>query len=685
MATARRLAASHISAQCAVNRPWPLFARPAAGWSARCNPSSRPKSFAARHFQSLAATPATVSNALHLASTRNYSTGRAEELDINLANFLPERIRNFSIIAHIDHGKSTLADRLLEITGTIRKDRTNKQVLDKLKVERERGITVKAQTVSMFHTYKGERYLLNLIDTPGHVDFSYEVSRSLSACQGALLLVDASQGIQAQTVANFYLAFGQDLEIVPILNKVDLPAADPERIAKQIETAFELPTDNILQISAKTGLGCDAILDRVIEAIPPPSKGDTTTPLRALLFDSWYDTYLGVICLFSILDGRLKKGDKVLSCHSDRKYDVLDVGIMHPEQRSTGVLFPGQVGYAILGMKSTSEAHIGDTFSLLGNKVEALPGFQPAKPMVFSGVFPVSADEFPKLNDSISKLAINDASVTVAKETSSSLGQGFRLGFLGTLHMDVFRQRLEQEYEANVICTAPTVPFKVTYKDGTVHHIRNPAEFPEGPMLTKVDNVEEPTINATILTPDAYLGPILELCNSRRGQETELTYIDDTRVMIKYVLPMTEVVTDFYDRLKSISSGFASFDYEEAGYVDADLVKLNVLLNSKPVDALASIQHRSSAETTARQTVAKLKDVLDRQLYEIVIQCAVGGKIMARETLAAMRKNVTAKCYGGDVTRKLKLLEKQKKGKARMKMVGNVEISQEAFLTMMKK
>ncbi|ORZ35714.1 P-loop containing nucleoside triphosphate hydrolase protein [Catenaria anguillulae PL171] len=529
----------------------------------------------------------------HGAKWRPYSSSARPGLDPNLPH--PQLLHH---CPH-DHGKSTLADRLLELTRTIRHDRLrpNKQVLDKLQVERDRGITVKAQTVSMVHRRNGQTYLLNLIDTPGHVDFSYEVSRSLAACQGALLLVDAAQGIQAQTVANFYLAFGLDLAIVPVLNKVDLPAADPERVKEQIATAFELPVDNMLQISGKTGLNCEQVLDAVV------------------------------------------------SCHSGKRYEVVDVGIMHPDQRSTGALYPGQVGYAVLGMKSTSEAHVGDTFHLMHHRVEALPGFQPAKPC---------------------KLVINDASVSVMKETSASLGQGFRLGFLGTLHMDVFRQRLESEYQANVICTAPTVPFKVTYQGGRELVVRNPVEFPEGAEYALVKKVEEPMIAATIITPDEYLGKILELCGERRGEQREVTYIDSRRVMLKYTLPMTEVVSDFYDQLKSRSSGFASFDYEECGYEPADLVKLNINLNGKPVDALASIRHRSAVEQVARETVAKLKGVLERQLYEIVIQGCVGGKVLARETLAAMRKN-------------------QKEGKKRMKMVGNVEISQEAFLTMMKK
>ncbi|KAL7747734.1 Translation factor guf1 mitochondrial [Sorochytrium milnesiophthora] len=614
----------------------------------------------------------------------------------NLARFPPERIRNFSIIAHIDHGKSTLADRLLELTGTIRFDRAkNRRVLDKLKVEQERGITVKAQTVSMFYTYKEQEFLLNLIDTPGHVDFSYEVSRSLSACEGALLLVDACQGIQAQTVANFYLAFGQDLHIVPVLNKacmaamlegaIDLPAAEPERIKRQIETAFDLDTTATLEVSAKTGLNCESVLSAIVDGVASP-VGDSTRPLQALLFDSWYDTYLGVICLVRIIDGTLRKGDKVVAMHSELKYDILDIGIMHPGQVSTGALYAGQVGYVITGMKSTSEAHIGDTFHHHNAPVPALPGFQPAKSMVFSGVFPINAGDFAKLNDSINKLVLNDASVLVQKETSAALGQGFRLGFLGTLHMDVFRQRLEEEYEANVICTAPTVPFRVTYHDHSVKLIRNPSDFPElSGDRARVRQLEEPMILATIISPDTYLGRILELCNDRRGEQQELTYIDDHRVLVKFTLPMAEIVTNFYDELKSLSSGYASFDYEESGYAPSDLLKLNVLLNGKPVDALASIHHRSKIEIVGRALVYKLKDVIDRQLYEVAIQTTTGSKVIARETLPALRKNVTAKCYGGDATRKMKLLNKQKEGKKKMKMVGNVELTQEAFLTVMKK
>ncbi|ORY96206.1 P-loop containing nucleoside triphosphate hydrolase protein [Syncephalastrum racemosum] len=595
-----------------------------------------------------------------------------------MTSFDAENIRNFSIIAHIDHGKSTLADRLLELTGTI-KSGANKQVLDKLKVERERGITVKAQTVSMLYDYKGKQYLLNLIDTPGHVDFSYEVSRSLAACQGAILLVDAAQGIQAQTVANFYLAFGEDLTIIPVLNKVDLAGAEPERVLQQIHSAFELDTSNVLQISAKSGLNIESVLPRVIEEIPSP-VGSKAEPLRALLFDSWYDQYKGVVCMLRIVDGVLKKGDKITSAHSDNKYEVTEVGVMYPEQLPTGYLHAGQVGYVICGMKTASEAYVGDTFHHLNEKIEALPGFQAVQPMVFAGIFPVDTTDFRRLDESITKLTLNDSSVSVHKETSHALGQGWRLGFLGTLHMDVFRQRLENEYEANIIVTAPTVPFRIVYKDGTTKTIRNPSEFPETDERNfKVARLEEPMVLATMIFPEEYMGKMIELCGSRRGEQRDYVYVDDTRVMMKYSMPLSEVVTDFYDELKSRSSGYATFDYEDAGYEESDLVKMTVLLNHKPVDALSIILHRSQAEFMGRDWVKRLKDVIQRQLFEIVIQTAIGSKIVARETISALRKNVTAKCYGGDVSRKMKLLQKQKEGKKRMKMIGNVELPQKAF------
>ncbi|CAO3691426.1 unnamed protein product [Umbelopsis ramanniana] len=605
--------------------------------------------------------------------------------EIDLTNIPAERIRNFSIIAHIDHGKSTLADRLLELTKTIRDQGSNKQVLDKLKVERERGITVKAQTVSMFYMHKGEKYLLNLIDTPGHVDFSYEVSRSLAACQGTLLLVDASQGIQAQTVANFYLAFGQGLHVIPVINKIDLPGANPDKVVKQIHSAFELDTADVLKISAKTRKNIEAVLPSVIDNIPSPT-GSKDKPMRALLFDSWFDTYVGVVCMLAVVDGVIKKGDKIMSAHGEEKYEVSEVGIMHPEQLPTGYLHAGQVGYIICGMKHASEAHIGDTFHHLKSKVEPLPGFEAAKSMVFAGIFPVDTTDFQKLDESIKKLTLNDASVSVHKETSNALGQGWRLGFLGTLHMDVFRQRLEEEYEANVIVTQPTVPYKVVYRNGEEKIVRNPSDFPSiDEVSTKVLNLQEPMVLATMIFPEEYMGQMMDLCGTRRGEQTEYMFMDETRVLMKYRLPLAEVVTDFYDELKSRTSGYATFDYEENGYEMSDLVKMTVLINSKPVDALSIILHRAQVQVVGRDWVKRLKGLIQRQLFEIVIQTAVGHKIVARETITALRKNVTAKCYGGDITRRMKLLEKQKAGKKRMKMIGNVEIPQKAFYDFMDK
>ncbi|KAI9204416.1 P-loop containing nucleoside triphosphate hydrolase protein [Polychytrium aggregatum] len=602
---------------------------------------------------------------------------------LDLSQFTPDKIRNFSIIAHIDHGKSTLADRLLEHTGTIQRNDGNKQVLDKLKVERERGITVKAQTVSMFYSHNGELYVLNLIDTPGHVDFSYEVSRSLAACQGAILLVDASQGIQAQTVANFFLAFGENLTVVPVLNKVDLPSADAQKVCNQIESTFELPTDQIIRISAKTGVNVDQILPMVIDKMPPP-EGDRTKPFKALLFDTWYDQYLGVICLMAVKDGVLKPGEKIVSAHSGLAYEVTNLGLMYPEQTPAAALYAGQVGYVILGMKTCRDAHIGDTFYHQSQPVEPFPGFAPAKSMVFAGLYPMDASEYDKLSEALERLTLNDASVSVVKETSSSLGQGFRLGFLGTLHMDVFRQRLEEEHEATVINTAPTVPFRVLYKDGSEKLIRNPAEFPEIEELSKVDHFLEPMVLGTLVFPEEYLGSLMDLCGNHRGEQVDFTYIDDSRVMIKYKLPMSEILTEFYDQLKSRTSGYASFDYEEIGYEEADMVKINLLLNGKPVDALSTIVHRVQAERVAKIWVKRLKKVVQRQLFEVAIQASINGKIVARESVTALRKDVTAKCYGGDITRKMKLLEKQKAGKKKLKAVaGGVQLPQEAFLTLM--
>ncbi|KAJ1824299.1 Translation factor guf1 mitochondrial [Coemansia sp. RSA 2599] len=623
-----------------------------------------------------------------LINTRRSYSARAPDNkrgEIDISAYPPERIRNFSIIAHIDHGKSTLADRLLEHTGVISKSGKNKQVLDKLKVERERGITVKAQSASMFYEHKGERYLMNLIDTPGHVDFSYEVSRSLAACQGTILLVDAAQGIQAQTVANFYLAFGEGLEVIPMLNKVDLPTAEPERAAQQIESAFEIEADRILHISAKTGLGVDQVLPAVIEKAPPP-LGSVDKPFKALLFDTWYDTYVGVVCLMAIKDGSVKRGDRIVSSHSGTKYEVAEVGIMHPEQTPTTLLQVGQVGYIVCNMKSIAEAHVGDTFYKDRHPVEPLPGFVPAKSMVFAGVFPIDAGEFDSLNESIQKLTLNDSSVSVHKETSAALGQGWRLGFLGTLHMDVFRQRLEEEYDANVLITSPTVPYQIKYTDGITKFIQTPADFPDANIMQDfVESTMEPYVSATILFPEKYLGNMLELCTTHRGEIQNHTYIDETRVMLKCLLPMAEIVTDFYDKLKSKSQGFASFDYEEAGYRASDLVKMEVLLNGEAVDALAAVMHKSMVVTVGRDIAKRLKDVIRRQLFDIIIQTAANGKIVARETVKQLRKNVTAKCYGGDITRKMKLLNRQKEGKKRMKKIGKVELPQEAFLSIMTK
>ncbi|MFH1643555.1 MAG: translation elongation factor 4 [bacterium] len=599
---------------------------------------------------------------------------------IDLKNFPKNRIRNFSIIAHIDHGKSTLADRLLEITGTISGRSKKEQFLDKLQVERERGITVKAQTVSLFYEYKGELYLLNLIDTPGHVDFSYEVSRSLYACQGVILLVDAAQGVQAQTMANFYLAFDQDLKIIPVLNKIDMINADPERVCKELSHAFDIDKSEVLSVSAKTGKNIDNLLSAIIERIGSP-KGNEDKPLKALLFDSWYDDYRGVICLIEIVDGDLKKGDVIESGYSGKNYEILDIGIMYPEPTPTGSLYTGQVGFVITGMKTVKEARIGDTFFHKSKKVELLPGFKPAKSVVFAGIYPVDTADYEDLRDAIEKLTLNDASVHVEKESSTALGLGFRCGFLGLLHMDVFRQRLEQEYGLSIIATSPTVLYKVIMSGDKKMDVENPSLFPEG---VKIEEVLEPYINATIIVPKEYLGGILKLCQDKRGEQKDLSYLDEDRIILKYSLPLTEVVIDFYDKLKSLSAGYASFDYEVSDYKASDLVKMNILLNGNPVDALAVVVHRDNAFFIGKQIVDKLKAVIHKQMFEIAIQAAIGSKIIARQTIGALRKNVTAKCYGGDITRKRKLLEKQKAGKKKMKQVGKVELPQEAFLTVLK-
>ena len=601
---------------------------------------------------------------------------------IHLETFTPDRIRNFSIIAHIDHGKSTLSDRLLEATGTISKRHKAEQFLDKLQVERERGITVKAQTASMLYEYQGKTYLLNLIDTPGHVDFSYEVSRSLYACQGALLLVDAAQGIQAQTMANFYLAFEQDLTIVPIINKIDLPAADPEGVKQQLFSVFDFDPDGVIEASAKANIGTTDILDAIITQIPAPDA-NTSEPLRALLFDSWFDDYRGIICLTAIRDGVMRKGDTVTLAQTNKSYEVLEIGLMYPEPTPMDALHAGQVGYLITGMKTVQEARVGDTIFHTKHPITPFPGFKPAKPMVFAGIYPIDSENFEPLREAIERLTLNDASVTVEKKTSIALGVGFRCGFLGLLHMDVFKQRLEQEYNLAVIATAPSVLYKVELKkDNKIVDIENPSEFPEPNFI---ERVLEPIIDATIITPTEYLGNMIKLCEEKRGVQKDLSYMDEQRVILKYQLPLNEVATDFYDQLKSMSSGYASFDYDKAGYIESKLIKMDILLNGKPVDALSTIVHADKAYHIGRDLAERLRKVIPRQLYEVVIQAAVGAKILARERVAPLRKDVTAKCYGGDISRKRKLLEKQKAGKKKMKRVGNVELPQEAFMTILKK
>ena len=603
------------------------------------------------------------------------------KIKFDLDKFTPNKIRNFSVIAHIDHGKSTLSDRLLEITGTLSDREKQEQFLDKLQVERERGITVKAQTASMFYELDGETYLLNLIDTPGHVDFNYEVSRSLYACQGALLLVDACQGVQAQTMANFYLAFEQDLTIIPIINKIDMANARPEKIAEELETLFDFRQDEIVLASAKTGIGITDILQEVIKRIPAP-KSDLKAPLKALLFDSWYDDYKGVICLIALHDGILKKGEQITLAQTGLNYEILEIGLMYPGETQTGELYAGQVGYIITGMKTVKEARVGETIYHTKQPVKALPGFKPAKAMVFSGIYPVETSEFDLLRDAIEKLTLNDASVSVEKKTSVALGLGFHCGFLGLLHMEVFKQRLEQEYDVNIIVTAPSVLFKVLLKNGESIDVENPAEFPDP---SRIETAFEPMINSTIITPSKYLGNIISLCEEKRGVQQELSYLDEERIVLKYRLPLNEVATDFYDQLKSFSSGYASFDYELSTYEPSNLVKMDILLNSKPVDALSTIVHEDSAYYIGRELAERLKKEIPRQLFEVSIQAAIGSRILAKERVAPLRKNVTAKCYGGDITRKRKLLEKQKEGKKRMKQIGSVEVPQEAFLSILKK
>jgi GTP-binding protein LepA len=592
-----------------------------------------------------------------------------------------KNIRNFSIVAHIDHGKSTLADRLIQETNTVADRDMKEQMLDSMDIERERGITIKANTVRIeYSADDGETYILNLIDTPGHVDFAYEVSRSMRAVEGSLLVVDSTQGVEAQTLANVYHALDADHEIVPILNKIDLPASECDRVAEQIEDVIGIDASGAIQVSAKTGQGIRETLEAIVTELPAP-QGDINAPLKAMLVDSWYDSYLGVIVLIRIIDGKLKKGDRIRMISTDAVYPVDRIGVFTPEMKPIDELVPGEIGFLTASIKQVRDTRVGDTITHeKKGTTDALPGFKPAQPVVFCGLFPVDSSEFEDLRDSIEKLALNDASFSYEMETSAALGFGFRCGFLGLLHLEVIRDRIEREYNIELITTAPSVIYHIYMKDGTQFELHNPADMPD---LSTVDHLEEPRIKATILVPDEYLGDVLKLCQDRRGIQMDLTYAG-SRAMAVYDLPLNEVVFDFYDRLKSVTKGYASFDYQMEGYREDQLVKMSILVNDEPVDALSTMVHRDRAEMRGRAMVEKLKDLIPRHMFKIPIQAAIGGKVIARETLSAMRKDVTAKCYGGDATRKKKLLEKQKKGKKKMRQFGKVDIPQEAFISALK-
>ena len=591
------------------------------------------------------------------------------------------KIRNFAIIAHIDHGKSTLADRLIQFCGGLMEREMKEQVLDNMDIERERGITIKAQTVRLkYKAADGEEYILNLIDTPGHVDFSYEVSRSLAACEGALLVVDATQGVEAQTLANVYLAIENDLEIIPVLNKADLPAAEPERVKEQIEDVIGIDTSDALLISAKTGMGVPDVLEAIVTKMPPP-KGDPTAPLKALLVDSWYDAYLGVMTLVRVYEGSLKRGMRLKLMQEGSIHQSDQVGVFTPKPTKIDSLGPGEVGYMTAAIKTVADTSVGDTITEDKRPTaEPLTGFKPSIPVVFCGLFPTDTSEYEDLREALAKLHLNDASFHYEAESSAALGFGYRCGFLGLLHLEIVQERLEREFDLDLITTSPSVVYKVHMTDGTMKELHNPVDMPDP---VSIDFIEEPLIKAAIMVPDEYLGSVLSLCEERRGVQQELTYVGN-RAMVVYTLPLNEVVFDFYDRLKSVSRGYASFDYELIGYAEGDLSKISILVNAEQVDALAFIAHRTHAEARGRQVCEKLKDLIPRQLFKIAIQAAIGGKVIARETVSAMRKDVTAKCYGGDITRKKKLLEKQKKGKKRMRQIGNVEIPQSAFLAALK-
>ncbi|ASP35921.1 translation elongation factor 4 [Labrenzia sp. VG12] len=590
-------------------------------------------------------------------------------------------IRNFSIVAHIDHGKSTLADRLIQMTGTLTDREMTEQVLDSMDIERERGITIKAQTVRLIYNAKdGEQYTLNLIDTPGHVDFAYEVSRSLAACEGSLLVVDASQGVEAQTLANVYQAIENDHEIVTVLNKIDLPAAEPDRIKEQIEDVIGIDASEACMISAKTGMGVDDVLEAIVKHLPAP-EGDPDDTLKAMLVDSWYDTYLGVMVLVRVINGSLKKGQKIKMMGTGASYDIDRVGVMTPKFIQVDELRTGEIGVITGSIKEVADTRVGDTITLDKKPcAEPLPGFKPAQPVVFCGLFPVDANDFEDLRSAMGKLRLNDASFSYEMETSAALGFGFRCGFLGLLHLEIIQERLSREFDLDLIATAPSVVYQMTLTDGSEVDLHNPADMPD---VVKISEIREPWIRATIMTPDDYLGGILKLCQERRGIQVDLSYVG-TRAMVSYDLPLNEVVFDFYDRLKSISKGYASFDYQISDYRAGDLVKMSILVNEEPVDALSVLVHRSQAERRGRAMCEKLKDLIPRHMFKIPIQAAIGGRVIARETIAALRKDVTAKCYGGDATRKRKLLEKQKAGKKKMRQFGKVEIPQDAFIQALK-